>query len=153
MQSSLSQLATERAAGGATASEHQGCGLSVLIPAWREARNLAVLLPSLLRVLDSMEVPYEVVVITKDGDDETVRAASEAGVGVLLQASSGYGGALIDGLRRTSGEYVLTLDADLAHNPEIRQSHVGFAAARRISRLPRATRRAARPACPGPASI
>jgi SAM-dependent methyltransferase len=65
-----------------------------------------------------LEVSYEVVVITKDGDDETVRAAGDAGVEVLLQASSGYGGALIDGLRRSSGDYVLTLDADLAPNPE-----------------------------------
>jgi dolichol-phosphate mannosyltransferase len=118
MQSPLSQLATQRAAGGATTSEHQGCGLSVLIPAWQEAQNLTVLLPWLLRVLDTLEVSYEVVVITKEGDDETVRAAGDAGVEVLLQASSGYGGALIDGLRRTSGDYVLTLDADLAHNPE-----------------------------------
>ena len=94
------------------------CDLSVLTPALDEGPNLAILLPWLTKVLDELNVCYEVIVITKEGDHETIQAAHEAGARVLLQVSKGYGGAIIDGLRQSSGEYVLTLDADLSHSPD-----------------------------------
>jgi SAM-dependent methyltransferase len=72
----------------------------------------------MVRILEELDLSYEIIVVTREGDDETVRAAHDAGAQVLKQASNGYGGALIDGLREASGEYVLTLDADLSHSPE-----------------------------------
>lgn len=94
------------------------CDLSVLIPAWQEGPNLAILLPWLTKVLEELDVRYEVVVVTKEGDDDAIRAAQDAGARVLLQSSKGYGGAMIDGFSAVSGEYVLTLDADLSHSPD-----------------------------------
>jgi dolichol-phosphate mannosyltransferase len=92
--------------------------LSVLIPALHEGPNLAILLPWLIRILDGLDVCYEVIVVTKEGDSDTVAEASKAGVRVLLQVANGYGGALIDGLKQASGRFVLTLDADLSHSPD-----------------------------------
>lgn len=91
--------------------------MTVLVPALEEGPNLAILLPRLSRVLDDLQLTYEVVVITKEGDRETIEAASAGGAKVLLQTSNGYGGALVDGLRKATGDYVLTLDADLSHSP------------------------------------
>ena len=92
--------------------------LSVLIPALHEGPNLAVLLPWLNRILDELQVNYEVIVVTKEDDSETITAAAADGAQVLLQVSNGYGGALIDGLKQSRGEFVLTLDADLSHRPD-----------------------------------
>jgi dolichol-phosphate mannosyltransferase len=91
--------------------------LTVLIPALNEGPNLAVLLPRLARTLDELELTYDIIVITKEGDTETIEAASAGGAKVLLQTSEGYGGALVDGLRQATGNYILTLDADLSHSP------------------------------------
>ncbi len=95
--------------------------VSVLIPALDEGPNLAILLPWLNRILGELELSYEVVVVTKEGDRETIDAASEAGARVLLQKSNGYGGALVEGFKQSSGDYVLTLDADLSHRPDFVQ--------------------------------
>ncbi len=92
--------------------------LSVLIPALDEGPNLAILLPWLNRILDELQVSHEVIVITKEDDSQTISAAAVGGAEVLTQVSNGYGGALIDGLKRSRGEFVLTLDADLSHRPD-----------------------------------
>ena len=92
--------------------------LSVLIPALHEGPNLAILLPWLNRILDELQVSHEVIVITKEDDSQTISAAAIGGAEVLTQVSNGYGGALIDGLKRSRGEFVLTLDADLSHRPD-----------------------------------
>ena len=92
--------------------------LSVLIPALHEGPNLAILLPWLNRILDELQVDYEVIVITKEDDSETITAAATDGAQVLSQVSNGYGGALIDGLKQSCGEFILTLDADLSHRPD-----------------------------------
>ena len=92
--------------------------MTVLIPALQEGPNLAILLPRLTRTLDELLLTYELIVITKDGDHETIEAAARGGARVLLQTSQGYGGALVDGLRQAGGDYILTLDADLSHRPD-----------------------------------
>jgi dolichol-phosphate mannosyltransferase len=96
----------------------EGLDLTVLIPAINEGPNLALLLPWLRRVLDGEGMSYEVIVITDSEDHDTAEAALRCGSQVLNQVSRGYGGALIDGLQKASGNYVLTLDADLSHRPD-----------------------------------
>ena len=100
-----------------TDSDSPTSQVTVLIPALNEGPNLAVLLPRLARTLDELQLAYDVIVITKEGDTETIEAASAGGAKVLLQTSQGYGGALVDGLRQATGNYILTLDADLSHSP------------------------------------
>ncbi len=92
--------------------------MSVLIPALNEGQNLAILLPWLRRILEELDLSYEVIVVTTESDHGTIEAAVAAGARVLFQVSKGYGGALIDGVRASRGEYILTLDADLSHRPD-----------------------------------
>ena len=65
------------------------CDLSVLTPALDEGPNLAILLPWLTKVLDELNVCYEVIVITKEGDHETIQAAHEAGAGSCCRCRRG----------------------------------------------------------------
>jgi len=92
--------------------------MSVLIPALNEGPNLAILLPWLRRILEELDLSYEVIVVTTESDHGTSEAAIAVGARVLFQGSNGYGGALIDGVRASRGEYILTLDADLSHPPD-----------------------------------
>src|SRR5437773_7380861 len=92
--------------------------LSVIIPALREGPNLAMLLPLLRRVLDGLGIRYEILVITREPDNQTREAITQFGAILVEQRAPGYGGALLAGFAAASGAYLLTMDADLSHEPD-----------------------------------
>jgi len=92
--------------------------LTVLIPVLDECDNVATLLPRLRRMLDALRCRYEVVVVDGGSRDRTVEVARDLGAQVLRQRAPGYGGALREGFAAATGRYVLTLDADLSHDPD-----------------------------------
>lgn len=92
--------------------------LTVLLPVLNERENLTVLLPRLARVLDRLGCTSEVLVVDGGSHDGTADAAAELGARVLVQREPGYGGALREGFAAATGEFVLTLDADLSHDPD-----------------------------------
>lgn len=92
--------------------------LSVVIPAWNEADNLAKLLPQLHSVLRRLGSDYEIIVVDNHSADNTAEICSSHGATLVQQTQRGYGGALWAGFKRARGEYVLTMDADLSHAPD-----------------------------------
>jgi dolichol-phosphate mannosyltransferase len=91
--------------------------LSVLIPAYFESENLAVLVPELRTALEALQIRYELLIIVPGPDPETSAVASRYGATVVVQSAPGYGGALQSGFRRARGEFILTMDGDLSHEP------------------------------------
>lgn len=90
--------------------------LTAVIPAHNEGPNLRLLLPQLQSVLDSLGVRNEILVVVREEDAET-RKAADGRATVLCQSQPGYGGALRAGFERAQGTHVLTMDADLSHPP------------------------------------
>lgn len=91
--------------------------LSVVIPALDEGPNLAEILPELQKVLQSLEITFELLIVTRNADALTTAAVASAAGRVLEQAEPGYGGALVTGFSQARGEYILTMDADTSHRP------------------------------------
>ncbi len=91
--------------------------LTVGIPALNEGPNLALLLPKLRQVLDSLDIRYEIFIVTRIADQETLDVASRAAARVIQQKKPGYGGALAAAFEIASGSFILTMDADLSHSP------------------------------------
>ena len=92
--------------------------LSVVIPVLNERENVERLLPRAGRVLDEIGCSYELIVVDGGSRDGTEAAASAGGARVLRQQLPGYGGALREGLAAATGTFILTLDADLSHDPD-----------------------------------
>jgi dolichol-phosphate mannosyltransferase len=92
--------------------------LTVLIPTLNEADNLRVLLPRLVTSLEQI-VPgaWEVIVVDGGSADGTAAVAQEHGARVVHQRSPGFGGAFRSGVEEAKGDFVLTMDADLSHEP------------------------------------
>ncbi len=99
--------------------------LTVVIPAFNEAKNLELLLPRYKEVIAALEeqnIDGELIVVDDGSGDETAAVCRRFGVPVLRHPFNlGYSGALQSGfsyaLRRNS-DLLLTADADGQHLPE-----------------------------------
>lgn len=91
--------------------------VSVVIPAWNEAETMAKLLDGVRGALAPLARHIEIIVVVPSRDDPTTAAAEKGGARVIVQERPGYGGALREGLAESSGDYVVTMDADLSHPP------------------------------------
>ncbi len=91
--------------------------ISVVMPVINERANLVALLPHLKSVLERQGLTFEIVVVDGGSNDGTREAASKLGARVVRERRPGYAGAIETGLEEARGDYVLTLDADLSHDP------------------------------------
>jgi len=81
-----------------------------------------MLLPRLDRVVSTLGTQgYETIVVDGGSTDDTTLVASSLGASIISQEEPGYGGALKAGFQAANGEYILTLDADLSHDPDFIQ--------------------------------
>lgn len=92
--------------------------LSIVIPTLNERDNIEILVPALRRALDDIDVPGEILVVDAGSQDGTAEAATRAGARVVT-VGRGYGQALQRGFAEARGEYLITMDADLSHGPEV----------------------------------
>jgi glycosyltransferase involved in cell wall biosynthesis len=93
--------------------------LTVLSPALNEAESLKTFLPSLKSQLEMIGVDFELLIVDGGSTDATEPIAKEHGARVIRQQSLGFGGAVRDGISAAKGEYILEMDADGSHPPEM----------------------------------
>ena len=93
--------------------------LSIVIPAYNEARRLGASLGAIRRFLDLQTYTAEVVIIENASTDRTFEVASEIAaadprIRVLREPRRGKGAALRRGMLAAQGEYRFLCDADLS---------------------------------------
>jgi glycosyltransferase involved in cell wall biosynthesis len=99
--------------------------LSIAIPVYNEADSLPPLRESLERVLESIGVDYEIILVDDGSQDETWakiaawHAADGRVRGIRFARNFGKEAALSAGLYQSRGAAVVLMDADLQHPPEI----------------------------------
>lgn len=97
------------------------CELSVILPAYREADSLRIVLPKLVPVVAAASASSEIIVSdAMETLDDTEAVCAQNGV-VHIRRSGGnsYGDAVRSGIRRSRGHFVLLMDADGSHNPHV----------------------------------
>lgn len=97
--------------------------LSVVIPTFREVRNLEAMSLALENALRKQGVPYEVIFVddnSRDGSEELcTRLAQTLPVRMLVRRTEkGLATAVLHGLDAARGEFVVVMDADLSHPAE-----------------------------------
>jgi glycosyltransferase involved in cell wall biosynthesis len=92
--------------------------VSVIIPAYNEEKTIGETISKTILTLESLNVPYEIIVVDDGSTDRTRDIASSYNVKVLTNGrNKGKGYALQQGFREAKGEIIITLDADGSHNP------------------------------------
>jgi dolichol-phosphate mannosyltransferase len=97
------------------------CELSVVLPAYREADSLRIVLPKLVPVVAAASAGSEIIVSdAMEPLDDTEEVCAENDV-VHIRRSGGntYGDAVRSGIQRSRGGFVLLMDADGSHNPQV----------------------------------
>jgi dolichol-phosphate mannosyltransferase len=108
-----------------TTTADAGIELSVVIPLFNEAANIAVLVERLVTVLDSIDRNYEVLIVDDGSRDNTWQLIQAAATrhprlsGIRLSRNFGHQHALLAGLTLARGAAVVSMDGDLQHPPEV----------------------------------
>lgn len=94
--------------------------LSVVLPSYQEEENLRILLPRLLKTLQSLNAKCEIIVVdTPQPMDQTDEVCARYGVRyVSRRGGNRYGDAVRTGIEEAQGKHVLFMDADGSHTPE-----------------------------------
>jgi dolichol-phosphate mannosyltransferase len=113
-----------------------GTTLTIVLPTRNESGNVEPLMRRIDAVLPGVGVD---VIFVDDSDDDTpetiarVGAASKRKVRLIHrsqeQRGDGLGGAVVEGFRRSRAEWLLVMDADLQHPPELIEEMLAEAAA------------------------
>lgn len=92
--------------------------VSVVIPAFDEGENISQLIARIKKIFEGNRVSFEILVIDAGSSDDTVEQAQAAGARVMIQRQPGYGMAIKEGFGAATGRFIITMDADLSHDPE-----------------------------------
>lgn len=86
--------------------------VSVVIPCLDEAESVGKCVRDAYRTLEEAGIAGEVIVADNGSSDGSVDLAEQAGARVVREPRRGYGSAILAGLSRARGKYVIIADAD-----------------------------------------
>lgn len=95
--------------------------LSIIIPVYNELGTLDEILRRVEAVRLPENISKEIILVddcSTDGTKEKIRALEKKYIVIFHGINRGKGASVIDGLRRSSGDYVVIQDADLEYDPE-----------------------------------
>ena len=96
--------------------------ISIIVPAYKEKDNIG---PLVERINSSLaKYDYEIVIVddnSADGSEELVNGlAKKYPVKIIVRKNKrGLSSAVVDGIAATDSEFVIVMDADLQHPPEV----------------------------------
>lgn len=95
--------------------------ISVIIPSYLEEENLRVILPRIVTTLESLNITWEINIIdTLKPMDYTEAVCRQYGVNYYnREGSNEYGSDVRTGIAKANGKYLLFMDADGSHSPEM----------------------------------
>ena len=104
--------------------------ISVVIPVFNEADNIAAVIARVTPVLDRCAASWEIVFVDDGSSDDTMGSLRRANAGdrrlrtISFSRTFGTEIAIAAGLDHASGQAVVIMDADLQHPPEVIETFV-----------------------------
>jgi glycosyltransferase involved in cell wall biosynthesis len=93
--------------------------VSIVIPAFNEEKTIGKVIEETVAVMDSLGMPYEIIIVDDGSTDSTRRMATGYKATVLShEKNRGKGYAERKGFRHAQGDIIVTIDGDGAHKPK-----------------------------------
>jgi dolichol-phosphate mannosyltransferase len=93
--------------------------ITVALLTYKEEENLRLLLPKIIKSLETIAIPYEILVVDSNKAlDNTADVCSSYNVRYLNQPGKGFADAFNYAIINARNELFLILDADGSHNPD-----------------------------------
>ena len=100
--------------------------LSIVIPCYNEEKNVAIIYDAIKKLFNNKKVSYEMIFVNDGSKDQTMNELkkivdkSEANMKVVnFSRNFGKEAAMYAGLKESSGDYVVIIDADMQQNPSL----------------------------------
>ena len=101
--------------------------LSLIIPCYNESKRIDLMLNGLMDFDAKFNQAYEIIIVDDGSKDDSVKkindelngnfAKLKSKIKIISQQNTGKGGALKHGIEEASGDFILTLDADMSALP------------------------------------
>ncbi|MGQ9566053.1 MAG: glycosyltransferase family 2 protein, partial [Candidatus Bathyarchaeales archaeon] len=92
---------------------------SVIIPAYNEEKTIGYIIAETISVMDSLKLPYEVIIVDDGSTDNTRKIVTQYKATVLSNGiNCGKGYALRKGFQQARGDIIITMDSDGTHSPK-----------------------------------
>jgi glycosyltransferase involved in cell wall biosynthesis len=91
--------------------------ISIVIPTLNEEKNIGKILKSIKNEMRKRKLKHEIIVVDGYSTDNTIKIAKKYNVKVLFD-KLGKGSALRKGFKAAKGDIIISIDADLSHNPK-----------------------------------
>jgi dolichol-phosphate mannosyltransferase len=96
--------------------------IDVIVPTFREAGNIPLLIERLDALRRAHSDPLQLTIVDDDSRDGTAEIIERLNLPwvrlIVRSADRGLSAAVLEGLRRTTGDIIVVMDADLSHPPE-----------------------------------
>ena len=102
---------------------NQDC-VSIVIPVYNESQNLSELVERVVKACGTLSIAWEFIMVddgSRDNSRELIERAAKDNeniVGIFLNRNYGQHNAILAGFSKITGNYIITLDADLQNPPE-----------------------------------
>jgi dolichol-phosphate mannosyltransferase len=118
----IHRIADSRSANDEPTQGNVPTAISVVVPTYREAENIPLLIERLSKLRSRYNGDVELLIMDDDSNDgsiEAVQAAGQTWVRIIVRNSKrGLGPSVIDGFCAAKYPILICMDADLSHPPE-----------------------------------
>lgn len=97
--------------------------ISIIIPTYNEKGNIVKLIEQIQSILKNTKFYYEIIIVDDNSSDLTGVIAEkqfikERNIKVYIRNKRGLATAIYYGIQKSSGDYILGMDADFNHQPK-----------------------------------
>jgi dolichol-phosphate mannosyltransferase len=96
--------------------------VTIVVPTYKEVESLPHLIDRVAKVRETQGLDIDMIIMdddSRDGSAELIAARGEPWVQLIVRTvDRGLSPAVLEGLRRAQGDFLVCMDADLSHPPE-----------------------------------